>query len=479
MARYVSDEEIEAQIREADAKDAAAEEAAFIAANGGEAPENPENHIYRPSDVGNAERLVHQHGENFRYCYKWQKWLVWDGKRWKPDDMGSMFQFAKRTVADMIAKSFGDESLAKHALRSQRADRLNAMISLARDESPILPDDLDCDPMLLNCANCTVDLRDGTAKPHDPTDHITKISPTIYKADARSDLWDDFLLQIFDCDGKLIDWLQRVCGYALTGSVIEQLLLVFYGTGANGKSTFLEAIMHAMGEDYSMAAAPDFLMAKRGEIHPTERADLKGRRFVSCVETSDSCRLAEPLVKSLTGGDKIRARFMRQDFFEFEPTHKLVLCTNHKPVISGTDYGIWRRLRLVPFNVTVPPEKQDKDLPAKLRRESSAILAWMVKGCLAWQRDGLKPPKSVTEATESYRSDEDIIGRFIDSECTVGNGYRCRASQLFSTYKTWCERNSEASLSQRRFGDAMTEKGYVKSRSNGIWYDGIGVLQND
>ncbi|WP_339910809.1 phage/plasmid primase, P4 family [Symmachiella dynata] len=433
--------------------------------------------VMSETDLGNARRLVAQHGDELRYCFPSESWLIWDGRRWKPDDRGEIYQRAKQTITKMFSDSFGNETLSKHAARSQSVSRIEAMTKLARDEVPILPMELDRGTMQLNVANGTIDLNSGRIHAHDPTNHITKLCPTIFNPEEKSESWLTFLNDIFAGDQELIGWLQRWFGYCLTGKTTEHLLPVFWGTGANGKSTLLEAILYVMGDEYAMQAPPDFLIQKRGETHPTERADLMGRRFVACTETGDGCRLAEPLVKSLTGGDKIRARFMRQDFFQFDPTHKLVLVTNHKPLIRGTDHGIWRRLRLVPFNITVPEERQDKNLPAKLREESPAILSWLIEGCLAWQHDGLTSPGTITDATESYRLGEDIVGQFIADRCVTGAAFKCRASHLFAAYKKWSEDVGEHPVSQRRFGDAMGEKMFAKSKSNGVWYESIGVKE--
>jgi putative DNA primase/helicase len=258
----------------------------------------------------------------------------------------------------------------------------------------------------------------------------------------------------------------------LTGDVSEQIVPVFYGTGANGKSLILGALQGVLGEDYAMKAAPDLLMAKRGDSHPTERADLFGKRLVCCIETEEGQRFNESLLKEMSGGDSIRARRMREDFWQFAPTHKLVVAVNHKPIVRGTDHGIWRRLRLVPFSVTIPDAEQDKQLPAKLVDEYPGILAWAVQGCLNWHRTGLRCPDAVKAATEEYRSEQDVLGEFIKECCTTSAGDSARASELFKAFQEY----TGSKISQTKFGKVLNERGFDRAKIGGvIWRIGIGL----
>ncbi|TWU06878.1 hypothetical protein CA54_52800 [Symmachiella macrocystis] len=439
--------------------------------------QNGKRKLYPTTDLGNAMRFVDDHGENIRFCFQTGKWLIWNGKCWRQDDSGEIFRKVKLTVINMFREAYGDDSGSSHAARSQSSRSMDAIVKVSRDQRSILPENLDCDPMLFNCLNGTIELKTGELRAHRREDFITKLSPTIYTSGAKSELWCNWLSETFNSDAKLIAWLQKLFGYFLTGQTVEHMLAILFGVGANGKTTFLEAVLHAMGPDYSMQAAQDFLIEKRNDGHPCDKADLMGKRFVACVESGDGGRLNETLIKSLTGGDRIRARFMRQDFFEFESTHKLVLCTNHKPTVKGTDHGIWRRLRLIPFKNIVPEDKQDKQLPSKLRAESAAILAWLVEGCLVWQREGLTSlPAAIELATSEYRGSQDVIGAFIDDCCITGLSYRCKASQIYEAYKQWSETNGEHFLTQRKFGEAMTERGYERLKEGVKWYLGIGVL---
>jgi putative DNA primase/helicase len=374
----------------------------------------------------------------------------------------------------------------KWALDSESAKRINAALDLARSEPgiPILPEDFDRDPWLLNCPNGTLDLRAGILREHRREDYITKLCPTEYHAEAKCPSWERLLETIFpddedQPDRELITFCQRSLGRCLTGDVSEQLLLIFWGVGANGKSTLINGIYETLGSDYVLKAPADLLMTSKGQRHPTEIASLWGKRLVIASETHQERRLNEALVKDLTGGEPLTARRMKEDFWTFLPTHKVILITNHRPRIEGTDEGIWRRLRLVPFTTIfwdpndpgknpkqLPSNlRQDKDLGDKLKKEREGILAWLVRGCMDWRRDGLTLPKKVQAATQNYRTDEDTLARWIEECCVTGDAsYRCRSGQLYSAYKGRCEKATEATMSQKLFGPALEEKGYPKKQ---------------
>jgi putative DNA primase/helicase len=439
------------------------------------------------TDLGNAMRLVARDGEDLRYVYAWNRFLVWDGRRFRLDESGEVERRAKETVRAMYHEADPghggalDKELAKHALKSEARGRIEAMIALAQSEQgiPIIPDQLDRDPWLLNTKNGTVDLRTGDLRSHQHEDLITKLAGTEFHRDAEAPTWKACLERWLPSQ-PLRKFVQRVAGYALTGDVSEQVLLFLYGVGANGKSTFINALLEMLG-DYGMQSAPDLLTIK-GNSHPTELADLMGARFVATVEVEEGKRLAESLVKQMTGGDRIKARFMRQDFFEFEPTHKVFLAANHKPVVRGTDHAIWRRIKLVPFEVTIPAEDRDPQLAEKLRAELPGILAWAVRGCLEWQAEGLGEPEEVRSATETYRAEMDVIAAFIDECCVVRDGAFATASALYQAYTDWCEGAGERRESQRRFGERLRERGYERRRvSSGVnkgkyEYLGIGLV---
>jgi putative DNA primase/helicase len=294
---------------------------------------------------------------------------------------------------------------------------------------------------------------------------------------ATCPIWLAFLERIMAGNPDLLAFLQRAVGFTLTGSVREHVLLFCYGGGANGKSTFLNTLIALLGGEYSMKAPPDLLMARGGEAHPTERADLFGRRCVVCNEADDGRRLAESLVKELTGGDSIRARRMREDFWEFNATHKLWLAANHKPIVRGTDHGIWRRIKLIPFTVTIPDDEQDKALPAKLEGELSGILNWALAGCIEWQETGLAPPADVATATSHYQQAMDVMGQFLEQRCVTAGGAEAGATSLYRAYRDWCVATGEHSLNQTRFGTELTERGFkTDRRTHGVVRLGIGLL---
>lgn len=454
------------------------------------------------NDIANGRRLIRKHGVDMRFCHPWDKWLVWDGKRWKIDDTASVERRALE-VSDELWKQARDEARSlsdgefrramSHARYSAGMPAIKKMLVAAACQPghQVLPTDLDSQPLLLNCQNGTVDLRNGQVHPHRREDLVTKISPVAFDPAAVCPTWERFVLSLFGGNAAIAAYIQRVAGYWATGIVREQILPILYGSGANGKTTFINSIMDVLGPDFAIKGAQDFLMARKSEIHPTEKADLFGRRLVVCTETQEGRRLAESLVKELTGTETIRARRMREDFWEFKPTHKLCLCTNHKPVVSGTDVGIWRRMRLIPFGVKfwdaeageVGPDdlRQDKGLPERLREEYPGILAWLVRGCIDWLQFGEQLPPDVKEETSGYRESQDVIGSWMQECCVTAHAFSVQATELYLSYKAWCELNGEWSVSQRRFGASMTERGFTRLRNDGIWYRGltlVGKLNN-
>jgi P4 family phage/plasmid primase-like protien len=422
------------------------------------------------TDLGNAERFIAQHGANVRYCYAWSRWLAWSGLRWERDESGRIHRLAKETVRGIYQEAAAApaedrrKDLAKHAARSEAEAKIRAMLELAKSEVPISPDELDADPWLLNVPNGTLDLRTGELREHRREDLLTKMAGAGYHPGAEAPLWTATLERVLPSPA-LRTFFKKLCGYAITGDVSEHILAVLYGTGANGKSTSLNALLEAAG-DYGMQSAPDLLVAKKG-AHPTEVADLFGKRLVASIEVEDGRRLAESLVKQLTGGDKVRARRMRQDFWQFDPTHKVFMAVNHKPEVRGTDTAIWRRIRLIPFTETIPPGEQDKHLPEKLRGELSGILAWAVEGCLEWQREGLQAPEEVRKATGQYRSEMDVIGAFLQDECEIGPNYREPFTTVYKRYEEWCEEGGERAETRRKFNARLKERGSFETRRSG------------
>ena len=439
------------------------------------------------TDLGNGERLAAMHGNDLRFCHPWNKWLVWDGKRWALDQTAAVRRMAKvavRAIYSEAADQSDDQerlATARWAKASESRQRIEAMIYEAAKEPgvPVLPDDMDRNRWLLNVQNGTIDLRTGELRPHRRDNLISFVAPVEYHPNVACPLWDSSLDLIFDGRADLIGFWQRLYGCCLTGDVTEQFLPIAYGKGENGKSTVLNVLLGLLGPDYAMKAPPSFLMVKRNESHPTELADLFRKRVVIASETGDGARINETLVKELTGSDVIRSRRMREDFWQFEPTHKIIVATNHRPTVRGTDHAIWRRLRLVPFDVQIPAERKDRNMPAKLAKEYPGILAWCVRGCLDWQRDGLNPPAEVLDATAEYRAEQDTLGAFLDEMCLQSPSLRCKSSQLYARYQEWTEHSGESAVSLTRFGNSLKERGIEKIRNNGTFYLGIGLRDDN
>jgi putative DNA primase/helicase len=440
--------------------------------------------VFRRTDYGNAERLAAAHGRDLAYCHPWSAWHIWDGRRWAHDDTAAAVRRAKATVRAIYAEAAagGDEDerkmTAAWAMRSEARGRLDAMLALAASEPgiPVLPGQLDADPWLLNVANGTLDLRTGKLREHERADRVTKLAPVAYDPAADCPGWHDFLARILDGDAELEAFLQRAVGYSLTGIISEECLFLPYGTGRNGKSKFLEALRAMLG-DYAQQAPRELLMARRSETIPNDIARLKGARLVTSIETKEGRRLDDALVKQLTGGDRITARFLHAEFFEFDATHKLWLATNHKPVISGTDEGIWSRIRLIPFTVFIPPGERDPKLLDKLRLELPGILAWAVQGCLNWQQGGLDPPASVLLATADYRAESDDLGTWLSERCVIGDRFSARFADLYRDYAQWCEEGRVEAVSGKRFGQSLTERGFqkVERHARAAWRQGVAL----
>ena len=439
------------------------------------------------TDIGNGERFADQNGTECRYVYPWKHWLVWDGRRWNRDSTAEIQRMAKRTVRNIYREALADglepkvrDELFRWARRSENRTRVEAMIAMAASELPIpaLPETFDQEPFLLNCPNGTVDLRTGQLRPHIQCEMLTQLCPTEYHPGAACPLWEAFISGVLAGNSVLIEYLQQICGISLTGHVVEQILPILHGKGANGKSTFITAMMGMMGPDYAIKAPPRLLMRRSAESHPTELAVLHGKRLAVAVETEENAKLNETMVKELTGSDPITARRMKEDFWMFWPTHKVWMVTNHMPRIEGQDHAIWRRIKKIPFDVIIPEARQDADLSRKLEREHEGILAWCVRGCLDWQRTGrLVTPSEVESATSEYKKNEDIIQAFFDEWCFISDqpGIMVRASELHRYYTQYCLRCNETPMSMMRFGMTITDRGFKKHENKGIWYDGIAV----
>lgn len=441
------------------------------------------------TDYGNAQRLVKLHGQDLRHCYEFGHWLTWSGTHWATD-LAAAEQRAKDAVMKLYdeVRTLTDpddrEALLEHAQHSESVTRIAAMLNLARSEPgiPVRPDDLDRDTWLLNCLNGTIDLRTGELRPHRREDLITKVVPVAFSPMAECRSWRVFLERIMGGSDDLITFLRRAVGYALTGSTSERCIFILHGTGKNGKSVFIEAVRMLLGDGYAARTPTQTLMTKRGDAIPNDVARLKGARFVSASETAEGRTLDEAAVKDMTGGDRVAARFMRAEWFEYAPQFKLFLSTNHKPRISGRDDAIWDRIRLIPFNVRIPEhERRPMDeLLADFRAELPGILEWAVKGCLEWQREGLGAPVEVIEATTAYKDEMDTLGDFIEECCRLEPDVTATSADLYSTYRAWAQMTGERVLSQRVFSLRMAERGTVdrfekRHTMRGKVWTGIGL----
>jgi putative DNA primase/helicase len=444
----------------------------------------PSRERHKLTDYGNAQRFVDRHGDRVRYCHPWKHWIIWNGTHWEEDMTGEVMRSAKETARHIFHEAANEQdidrrkALSKHAIKSEAAFSMKSLLLLAQSEPgiPIIPDQLDANHWLLNTVNGTVDLKTGQQHPHRKEDLLSKIVPVVYDSKAQCPLWESFLNRIMEGNQNLIKFLQKVVGYALTGSTREQCLFFLYGTGSNGKSVFLNTIKGMLGS-YAMQIEAKSLMVKNSDSVNNDIARIKGARFVAANEGEDNQRLAEGFIKTLTGSDPVTARFLHAEYFTFVPTCKIFFSSNHKPRIKGIDEGIWRRIRMIPFHVTIPEEERDMQLPEKLREEWPGILRWAVEGCLLWQQEGLGIPEEVRMANDTYRSEMDVIASFIEDCCLVNPLAKVQATQLYKIYQVWCEENGEFPLSQRILGIRLRERGFKakKSTGNRTFYFGLGV----
>jgi putative DNA primase/helicase len=439
--------------------------------------ESTETVAFHHTDLGNAQRLVAAHGEDLRFDCHSGRWLFWDGCRWAYDGSGHVERLAKDAVKQIYSEANNSPRhddrtmLIKHALKSEAEGRIRAMVNLAKSESDIVigADKLDAGEMLLNCTNGVLDLETGNLLAHAREFLCTKNLNIPFDKDASCPRWFEFLDQIFERNQSLINFLQRAVGYSLTGKTIEQVLFLLYGTGANGKTTFIEIMKALLGPYAKQANFETFLAAKMPSNH-NDLARFQGARFVAAVEAGEGRTLDETIVKQVTGGDSITTRFLYKEYFEFRPQLKLWLVANDKPRVVGTDEAIWRRIRLVPFNVTIPPSKRDKQLLEKLMAELTGILAWAVEGCLDWQKHGLGEPVEVQEATSQYRTEMDTLESFMNERCERGAQYSVLAANIYDGYKKWCEFTLEHPMTQQKFGLRLRKMEFTSTRLRGQRY---------
>jgi len=505
----------------------------------GHNPKEPEKH-FNFTDMGNGERLIDRHGNKIRYSFESGKWLYWTGKKWEYSNKGEINQYAKDTIRHIpkwnikkLEKERGDltteslklqtdlyelkkdadettqgqiaeleeqiksisirhkeineeilleEAKIKFSKKSEENARVNAMIALAKHEVGITVglEEFDRDKWFFNCDNGTIDLRTGTLKTHNRLDLNSKISPVKYDVNAKCPLWDKFLCEVFNNDRELIEFMQRSVGYALTGDIREEVFWVMHGKGSNGKGTFLKTIMSILSDygktaDFSACFTP---VDKQNDNVLNHLATLKGSRFVSASESEDGKKLKENVIKNVTAPDtEITARFKFQDPFTYMPEFKIFLATNYKPVIKGTDEGIWRRVMLIPFNQTFTGKRKDDSLKTKLQAELSGVLKWAVDGCLKWQKEGLNPPAVVIKATQQYREEMDWLSDFISECCEVNPIEKIEVSKLYDSYLAWQsgERPNEKAEGKRAFNKRLEDKGFVKKPGHSNAYTWFGI----
>lgn len=437
------------------------------------------------TDLGNAHRLEQEHGRDLRFA-RGLGWLVYDGRRFEEDATGAAERRMHSVARGMLERSAlltlaaarepskersealqGEaKAFESWAKKSQHAQRLQSGLAVASSLESIAcsPEDFDPDGWALNVQSGSINLRTGTIGPHNRADMLTRLAPTAF-TEAACPAWLAFLEKVFAGDQELIGFVRRAVGYCLTGSTAEQCFFVCHGMGANGKSTLLETLRFVLG-DYAMTTGTDtFMRARDGRGPENDVARLRGARFVSAVESGEGRKLDEERIKRLTGGDTVTARFLYREAFEFVPQFKIWLAVNDKPEITGTDLGIWRRVRLIPFNVTIPEREQDRELGAKLRAEASGILHWAVQGCLEWQREGLKPPDIVTAATTEWRHTANVAARFVDEACTRGDGLSVKVGALYGAFQEWAKHQGEEAVSAKAFTQRLKALGFAQERT--------------
>ncbi len=436
------------------------------------------------SDAGNAEVIAALFGERLRYDHRRGRWLVWAGHRWRPDDNGEVERLAIEAARERrkAAAAIPDPAISKRAfswaIGSENRYRIRAALELAQVIPPIATtgEVYDSDPWLLGCENGVIDLRTGELRDGRQSDCVTMSTGVHYDPHAAAPRWERFLDEVFNSRQTLIHFVQRYAGYSATGDIREQNLPLLHGGGSNGKTTLVEALRNALGEYADNTCFQTFEMSR--DTQTEDLARLCGRRLVTASETQQDRQLNEARIKAVTGGDPLTARYLYGHLFTFHPSFKLWLSMNHLPVIRGTDAGIWRRICLVPFNVSFEG-REDKGLATALRAEAPGILRWIVDGCLAWQRDGLQIPEEVRAATKEYRSESDVVQQLIDDHAILPSGMETRTSDLYKAFREWCKENRQGDMTQTAFGRRLSELGIERDRDtsgNHRVYKGIGLI---
>ena len=434
----------------------------------GEEPLSDDEVIY--SDIYNAEVFTEMMGGKIRWCRDYGGWFIYNGKIWENDGNDQIKKYGiavSKEIAQRM-RSLSRKANFKSNLTKIHSDAgINSMVSCAKAFLGCLVENFDNKEYLFNCENGTFDLNTNVFIDFKPDDLLTRKSNVVYDPHAKAPRWNQFLEEVFLGDQELIKYMQRVIGYSMTASTREHCMFILYGHGRNGKNIFTEAIAGVLG-DYALNCPSSMFVQKQNPGIPNDVARLKGARFVSASETNMNVNMDEELIKQLTGNKIITARFLNKEYFDFEATFKIFLATNHKPNIRGTDTGIWSRINMIPFNLTVTPDKDDKNLAQKLLAEQSGIFNWMIEGYNQWRENGLKPPAVVREATQTYRDEEDDIGQFIKAECIVDKAgfialgeFRERFKVINGYYK-----------GAKTLSEYMMRKGYKFEGDNRVYNNG-------
>lgn len=448
--------------------------------------ETKEYPIRSYDDTGNADRFIDRYGNLYKYSYIANKFYIYDGMKWKVDDKGSIRKLIDEMIESIknekvlhsedVTEEEAREVFQKYYKKTRGTQAKKNIMNELMHRRPATPDDFDRDDMLINVANGYIDLTSRELYKHDINKMFSQITNTDYTEKMQPAVWLDFLNDIFAGDQKVIRYIQKALGYSLTGSTREQIMFILFGKGRNGKSIFVEVISEILG-DYSNNMQAKSLMVKKNDNVNTDIARLSKARFVTSSEPNEGFRFDEGLIKQLTGGDKVTARFLYAEEFEYTPKFKIWVSTNHKPIIRGTDDGIWRRLVLIPFDVQIPEEKVDKDLKYKLLREAPAILNWMAEGAYMWMQEGLEMPDKLKAAVQKYRNEMDTLGQFIEDCCKVDKYSSEKVSNLHQAYKTWSNDNltSTKVLGMKSFSQKMEERFVKESRRDANYFIGIEI----
>jgi putative DNA primase/helicase len=419
--------------------------------------------VEQNTDLGAAHFFKNFASDKAIYCPERRSWYAWDGKRWAPDHLGKITRLAYE-MATKLSEQGNRESnvgLQQVGVKLQSQQHLKNMLKIAENIIAISASAFDTEPDLLTCDNGTLDLRVGKLIDFDPSHHLTQLAPVSFNKNTQCPQFLKFLDEIFASDAELIAYIQRLCGYVLTGHTKEQGFYICYGSGRNGKSTFTSTIQEIIG-DFASIINPEALL-KSNKDHQHDIAELQGKRLVLAQEIDAGRKLNEGLIKQLTGGDVIVGRQKYEKNIRFIPTCKILLSVNHKPEIKGDDTGIWRRVNLIPFTVSIPPEQVDKDLPQKLLAEKEGIFRWMVEGAVQWYAKGLQVPKAVTAANAEYRSDMDTVGRFLEQCCELEEDAFVEVSKLFDEYECWAVIEGADTVSKQEFGRKLNGRGLSSS----------------